>query len=164
MATHLYAQALSPDATTLVGEPVDLVRNDQIWEGSVVEAPTMWLRDGQYYLFYSANDYGGEKYAIGYALCETAVGPCEDAEENPILSSDMESQPLVMGPGHQTLLTDESGDTWLVYHVWQISSSGTRTDTRQMWMDRLVWEDGRPVVEGPTRDPQPAPVTQASLP
>jgi beta-xylosidase len=161
MATYLYVQELSEDGTELVGEPVQLVRNDEVWEGAIVEAPTMWVHDDQYYLFYSGNLYAGEAYAVGYALCETAVGPCEDAEENPILATDMEGQPLVVGPGHQTIITDDAGDAWLVYHVWQVTPGGSLTSNRQVWMDKLVWTDGKPTVEGPTRDEQPAPVIEA---
>ena len=162
LRTYLYAQEMTPDGMGLVGEPVRLIYNDLPWKGRVVEAPTMWLHDGQYTLFYSANDYSNDTYAVGYALCEGPLGPCVDAEENPILASDMTRTPLVMGPGHQTVIRDEAGDTWIVYHVWQISSAGLRTDTRQMWLDRLVWtEDGRPSVDGPTREAQPAPVTTA---
>lgn len=159
-ATYLYGQQLAPDGLSLIGEPVRLVRNDQLWKGPVVEAPTMWLRDGVYYLFYSGNVYAGEKYAVGYAVCESPLGPCADAEENPILASDMENTPLVVGPGHQTVIEDASGETWLVYHVWQVSG-GRRTDTRQVWLDRLVWEDGKPVVVGPTRALQTVPVVEA---
>jgi beta-xylosidase len=160
-ATHLYGQQLAPDGMSLVGEPVPLVRNDLPWKGPVVEAPTMWRHGDRYYLFYSANVFSGERYAIGYAVCESPLGACEDAEENPILSSDMDSTPLVVGPGHQTVITDEAGATWIVYHVWQVTPGGSLTRNRQMWMDRLVWEDDRPQVQGPTRDPQPAPMTQA---
>lgn len=159
-ATYLYGQQLSEDGLSLIGEPVQLVRNDQLWKGPVVEAPTMWLRDGVYYLFYSGNVYAGEKYAVGYAVCETPLGPCEDAEENPILASDMDNTPLVVGPGHQTVIEDAAGETWIVYHVWQVSG-GRRTDTRQVWIDRLIWEDGKPVVVGPTRELQTAPVVEA---
>jgi beta-xylosidase len=160
MATWLYGQQLAPDGLSLIGEPVRLIRNEHLWHGPVVEAPTMWLRDEVYYLFYSGNVYAGEKYAVGYAVCETPLGPCEDAEENPILVSDMENTPLVVGPGHQTIIEDAEGETWLVYHVWQISG-GRRTDTRQVWLDRLVWEEGKPVVVGPTRELQTAPVVEA---
>lgn len=155
---YLYGQQLSPDGTELVGEPVRLARNDAPWEGSVVEAPTMWLHDGGYYLFYSGNGYAGERYAVGYAVCEGPLGPCVDAEENPILASDLTEPPLVVGPGHQTVIEDADGQTWLMYHVWQVSS-GIRTDTRQVWLDRLDWVDSRPVVNGPTREPQPAPAS-----
>jgi beta-xylosidase len=158
MPTHLYGQELSPDGLSLVGEAVRLVRNDMPWKGPVVEAPTMWLQDGRYYLFYSANSYANETYAVGYATCEGPLGPCVDAEENPILASDMTTQPLVVGPGHQTVFNDGNGDTWMVYHVWQVSSAGLRTNNRLVWLDRVLWEDGRPVVQGATRDAQTVPV------
>lgn len=158
LPTYLYGQQLSEDGRTLVGEPVRLVSNDQPWKGPVVEAPTMWLRDGIYYMFYSANVFAGERYAVGYAVCETPLGPCVDAEENPILATDMTEAPLVVGPGHQTVIEDAAGETWLVYHAWQVTTGGRLTANRQVWLDRLVWEDGKPRVEGPTRTAQPAPI------
>ncbi len=159
MATWLYGQPLSDDGMTLLDEPVRLVRNDNLWEGPVVEAPTMWQREDAYYLFFSGNVYATEKYAVGYAVCETPLGPCEDAEENPILVSEMTERPLVVGPGHQTVFMDEAGETWMYYHIWQVTSSGRLTANREVWLDRLLWEDGKPVVAGPTRDRQSAPVT-----
>ncbi len=156
MATWLYVQELAPDGLSLVGEPVQLTRNDRRWEGPVVEAPTMWRQNEEYVLFYSGNSYAGLEYAVGYAMCESPVGPCEEAEENPILKTLLE-RPPVIGPGHQTVVTDDQGQTWLVYHAWEVATSGTKTDRRFMWIDRLDWEDGRPVVRGPTTAPQPAP-------
>jgi beta-xylosidase len=156
MATWIYVQELAPDGLSLVGEPIQLTRNDRRWEGPVVEAPTMWRQDDDYVLFYSGNGYAGLEYAVGYAMCESPAGPCEEAEENPILKTSLE-RPPVIGPGHQTVVTDDEGQTWLVYHAWEISTSGTKTDRRFMWIDRLEWEDGRPVVRGPTTEPQPVP-------
>lgn len=156
-ATYLYVQELAPDGLTLVGEPVRLVRNDRQWEGGVVEAPTMWRHEERYYLFFSANNYGGLEYAVGYATCETPLGPCEDAAENPILASAIEQPPLVIGPGHQTIVADSDGETWLVYHVWEVTSAGQRGNRRFMWMDRLLWNNGVPDIDGPTTAPQPLP-------
>jgi beta-xylosidase len=154
--TFIYVQEMTPDGLGLVGEPVQLVRNNGAWEGRVVEAPTMWNHDGKYFLFFSANDYADPAYAVGYATCETPMGPCEDAPENPILKSRMDVQPFVVGPGHQTIITT-GGQDWIVYHAWQVLPSGMRSDNRFMWIDRLDWEDGAPVVRGPTSDPQPKP-------
>lgn len=157
MATWLYVQEMTPDGLGLVGEPTRLVRNDRNWEGRVVEAPTMWKHEGKYYLFFSANNYAGHEYAVGYATCETAMGPCVDAPENPILASRMTEKPLVIGPGHQTIIEDDDGETWLVYHVWDVTTAGLRGNSRFMWIDRLVFEGGKPVIKGPTTGPQPVP-------
>ncbi|HUS16133.1 MAG TPA: glycoside hydrolase family 43 protein, partial [Chloroflexia bacterium] len=150
--TRLYVQELAPDGLSFTGAPTELVQNDAFWEGRVVEAPTMVKHGAQYYLFFSGNDYAGDAYAVGYAACQSATGPCADAPENPILKSRMTTKPLVIGPGHQAMI--EVGDqTWLVYHAWQVVS-GLRGDNRYMWMDRVTWEDGKPHVQGPTTDPQ----------
>lgn len=159
MATRIYVQQLSPDGLELMGEPVALIRNEHPWEGTVIEAPTMWLQNGRYYLFYSGNMFATERYAVGYATCDTPLGPCQHADENPILASDIANKPLVIGPGHQTVFTDRAEQTWIVYHAWQVTRAGQRTDNRQVWLDRLDWVDGRPVVRGPTREAQPAPIT-----
>ena len=146
--TYLWGQRLSPDGTKLVGLPVRLAANDAGWEGAVVEAPTMWSEGGRHYLFYSGEAYDGEFYAVGYATCAGPLGACEDAPENPILKTRCAAR----GPGHQALVHDGAGDTWLVYHAWN-----ARFEQRQLWLDRVRWEEGKPVVQGPTCGDQEAP-------
>lgn len=153
--TYLWVQELAPDGLSLVGQPTQLMRNDVPWEGTVVEAPTMVKHEDKYYLFFSANNYAGIEYSVGYATCDSPTGPCTQAAENPILKSRM-TPPLVVGPGHQALVQVKD-QTWIVYHAWNILSSGVRGDARYLWIDRLDWEGGKPVVRGPTTDPQPMP-------
>ena len=138
--TDIWVQKLSPDGMSLVGEPHKTGEtNDQIWEGHVVEGPTMWKHDGTYFLFYSGGDYAADDYSVGYATCAGPLGPCEDAPENPILKTACRAH----GPGHNALL-DVEGSTWIVYHSWNASHS-----KRTLWIDLLVWKDGKPVVKGP---------------
>jgi beta-xylosidase len=153
LPTRIYAQHMAADGLSLVGEPEVLITNDQGWEAHVIEAPTMWKHDGKYYLFFSANDYGNEKYAVGYALCESASGPCKDADENPILKSDIGLKPPVIGPGHQTLI-ETRGQTWMFYHAWNSNTLGQRGGRRFLWLDRVDWVDGKPVVRGPSTTAQ----------
>ena len=143
-----------------------LVRNDAQWEGRVVEAPTMFKHDGQYVLFFSANDYAGVEYAVGYAICEGPLGPCQDAPENPILASDLsDKNAMVIGPGHQALL--QLGDqTWLVYHAEVIAGSrGDRACVNRPHSvgGRRPWygADGRPATRAPTGRP-PTPITRTA--
>ena len=151
--TYIYSQRLSADGSKLVGKPVRLVKQDAAWEGSLVEAPTLWKRNGKYYLFFSANGYNTEFYAVGYADCDGPLGPCRDSEDNPIL----ETACRAAGPGHQTIVEDDDGETWLVYHAWPPDKIGSVSPGRVLWIDRLEWEGARPVVRGPTCNSQPRP-------
>jgi beta-xylosidase len=153
--TRFFIQRLDEAGTTLRGRVRDLgVENDEPWERHVIEAPTLLRRDGTYYLFYSANDYGSRDYAVGYATSERLTGPYADAEENPILASAGEAA----GPGHQSIVVDDDGDLWMAYHAWDTSRIGDAIGGRRaLWMDPLRFEDARPVVDGPTGEPQPVP-------
>ena len=155
MQTKLYAQELSADGLELVGDVHDLeIRNDAAWEGHVIEAPTLHERDGTYYLFYSANAYDSGRYAVGYATAPALLGPWQKAEENPIL----ESGGGAAGPGHQDIVTGPGGELWMAYHAWDPERIGDSVlGRRALWIDRLDFEDGRPVVRGPTEGPQPRP-------
>lgn len=130
-ATRILAQRLSDDGLHLVGAPAPLagVTNDKSWEGKVVEAPQMALHAGRYDLFYSANDYASQAYAVGYARCDGPTGPCREAPENPILSTGAG----LNGPGHQSLFQYQ-GRTYLAYHGWR-TSNGRRY--RAMYIDEL---------------------------
>jgi beta-xylosidase len=153
--TYIYIQPMAPDGLSMLGQPNRLASDDQVWEGRVIEAPTLLKHAGIYYLFYSGNDYNSVNYAVGYAVCQTLTSPCQDAPENPILKSSLKKPPVI-GPGHQAIL--QLGDqTWIVYHAWEVATQGTKTDRRLMWLDRLDWVDGKPVVRGPTTGDQPDP-------
>jgi beta-xylosidase len=157
ITTYIYAQELSPDGLSLVGKATRLIENNESWEGRVIEGPQMFKHDTGYYLFFSAGNYADTTYAVGYATCDGPVGPCKQAPEgeNPILHSRMESEPIVIGPGGESVI--QVGDqTWIYYHVWN-EVSGSRGDSRYMWLDKLDWKGGKPVVEGPTTGPQPDP-------
>lgn len=151
--TYLYGARLSADGLEIDGEPKQLLVNDAGWEAHVIEAPQMVRHDGKLYLFYSANAFDKEEYALGYATCESPLGPCVKAEENPILHT----SPAAAGPGHGFLVTTPAGESWLLYHAWPPSAVGSVSPGRQLWLDRVDWVDGRPVVKGPTIEAQPAP-------
>jgi len=153
--THFYLAPLDDDGTSLTGDAVDLgLDNDRGWEGNVIEAPQIVRHGDTYYLFYSANDYGSKRYAVGYATASKLAGPYTDAEENPILETAGEAA----GPGHQTFLVDDDGEPWMAYHAWDAARVGDSLGGRRaLWLDRLTWEGDTPVIHGPTADPQPVP-------
>ena len=151
--THIYAQRMSPDGLRLLEKPVRLLEQGAAWEGELVEAPVMWRRDGEYFLFYSANAYYNRTYAVGYARCEGPLGPCEKAQANPIL----ETGEGAVGPGHVAVVEDGAGETWVAYHAWPPDAVGSVYPGRTLRLDRLVWKKGEPRIEGPTAARQRAP-------
>jgi arabinan endo-1,5-alpha-L-arabinosidase len=147
-ATWLYIQRVSEDGLTLEGEPVQLIRNDLSWEGINIEAPTMWKHEGKYYLFYSGNMYNTQNYAVSYAVADNIFGPYEKAPR-PILRTSVLGG--IVGPGGQDIVTDDEGDTWMLFHGWRPAGY------RAMNLVALNWEDGVPVTGTLTREEQPAP-------
>lgn len=152
MDTWLYVQRLSDDGLSLRGRPTRLLRQTEPWEGHLVEGPFFWRHEGKLFLFYAANAYDKQAYAEGYAVCETPLGPCAKAPENPILRS----KGRASGPGHASMVVKD-GRTWLLYHAWPAGAEGSVEPGRQLWLDEVTWEGGRPTVHGPTSEPQPRP-------
>jgi arabinan endo-1,5-alpha-L-arabinosidase len=144
--TWLQMAPLSADGLTLTAAPTRLVRQDQEWEGDLVEAPTLVREQGSYVLLYSANDYGSEAYTIGYATAPAATGPYTKAPEPLLASDDLDGSYL--GPGGQDVVVGPDGEPRLVFHSWY----GDFT-YRAMNTAPLSWEpsaDGvRPVVGDP---------------
>ena len=139
--TWLQLAPLAPDGLSLVGPVTRLVRQDLPWEGRLVEAPTLVKRGDTYVLLYSANDYGGAAYAIGYATASSVTGPFTKSEE-PLLTTDRASR--FVGPGGQDLVTGPDGVDRLVFHSWSAGHS-----YRAMNAVPLRWTDGRPVLTLP---------------
>jgi beta-xylosidase len=117
----------------------------------VVEAPTLWKHNGKYYLFYSANNYAGPDYAIGYAIADEVTGPYAKPTQQPLLATSMNNGAAI-GPGGQDIVLDKDGEPWLIYHSWNSTAT-----YRMMMIDELVWQGDTPIVEGPDRGPQPKP-------
>jgi len=161
LPTRFWIQRLSDDGLRLTGNASDLgVVNDEPWEGALIEAPTLILRNGVYFLFYSANGYDTEFYAVGYATSRKLLGPYVDAPENPILASAW-GRPVTSrarGPGHQSIVSAPGGQLWMAYHAWDQDAVGYGNfGSRTVWIDRLDLNGAKAVVYGPTDGPQPIP-------
>ncbi len=148
--TYLYIQKISADGLTLEGEPTKLIKNDQTWEGNLVEAPTLWKHGNTYYLFYSANNYAGAKYAVGYATADTVLGPYRKPSE-PFLATSTDNGPVI-GPGGQDIVVGPHGQTWIVYHSWNPT-----IDYRSMSIARLNWQGDTPTLKTAYGKPEPMP-------
>jgi beta-xylosidase len=158
--THIWSQRLSRDGMTLVGTPVALMNNDTKWEAHVIEASTMIHTPDGIALLYSANHYGWEKdqrlspYAMGFAMCRTALGPCTDSPANPILYSyNNREAGCLSGPGHQAIFR-AGGGTFIAFHAWA-ADRGCRkaADMRFLYIAPFGWENGKPQIAPSLRKP-----------
>lgn len=159
--TEIFAQRLSADGMSLVGEPVALLKNDQKWEAHVIESPTMVRQGNSYIMFFSANHFGWEPdqrlspYAMGYARCEGPMGPCTDAPNNPILYSyNDRTAGCLSGPGHQALF-EAGGRQFIVFHA-HAARGGCRNANkgRYMYIAPLLWRGDEPQI-GVSLRPRP---------
>jgi beta-xylosidase len=133
--TWIEIAPLSADGRALAGEPVRLLKQTLDWEGALIEAPVLVQRDARYVLFYSANDYGNEKYAVGAAVADDLMGPYEKLEQ-PVLASDGS----LRGPGGQDVVETADGDA-IVFHSWD-----ELFIYRGLVVRPLEWDDGVPRV------------------
>lgn len=150
--SQIYVQKMNDELTTLIGEPKMLLEPDQEWEGlqgdyKWNEGPFVLKHNGKYYLMYSANFYGSEDYSVGYAVADKPMGPFVKAEENPILSKDLENG--ISGPGHNSVTVGLDGETlYTVYHTHTFPERPS--GDRQMNIDRIYFEDMKLKIDGPT--------------
>jgi arabinan endo-1,5-alpha-L-arabinosidase len=118
----------------------------------LVEGAWVVRRDGWYYLFYSGDNCCGEHahYAVMVARSRSATGPF-DKKREPILVA----RGKWNAPGHNSVIEDASGQSWIVYHAVDQAKPGEPVNTRRvMLIDRLVWRNGWPEVAGPTEGAQ----------
>ena len=121
----------------------------------LVEGAWVERRGGWYYLFYSGDNCCGPKahYAVMVARSRSATGPFEVAPNKVVL----ERYGIWNAPGHNSVITDERGRDWMLYHA--VDSRRPRTkptddvNTRRILLvDRIDWSSGWPVmVHAPSR-------------
>lgn len=152
------------DMFTLAGEPRVVVRPHADWHifkaqrpmyGAVydwhtVEGPALRLHNDRYYCFYSGGAWERDNYGISYVVADSVLGPySQPSGDDPVL---MRSVPgHLIGPGHNSFTESPDGSQeYIVYHAWDPAMSA-----RRMCIDPLNWDNGSPVIKGPTWTPQP---------
>lgn len=138
------------------GAPVELISPKEVWEKKdvpVTEAPWTIKHQGVYYLLYSGGSADSEDYAIGYATSKNPLGPFTKYQGNPIIHKGKG----IFGPGHPSVIRDQAGKLWLVYHQ---QKDRTRGWNRIICIDPL-WFDAGGVLHGKASraTSRPAPVT-----
>ncbi len=117
----------------------------------LVEGAWVHYRNGKYYLFYSGNNCCGDhaNYAVMVARSKSPEGPFERLSKarGNNSSTILRKSHTWLAPGHNSIITDDSGQDWIVYHAIRRDSS-TKSQSRILLIDRLYYNDGWPVVEG----------------
>jgi arabinan endo-1,5-alpha-L-arabinosidase len=163
-------QELAPDRVSFAAgsSAHDLVSPNPTKDAFPVLVEGAWVlrRGGYYYLFYSGDNCCGPKanYAVMVARSRNATGPFQTLEQATAAphSIILAKNDRWFAPGHNSVVTDRHGNDWMVYHAVDAGNPRAKAtdeiNTRRiMLIDRIVWRNGWPVVNGPSRDRQAAP-------
>lgn len=144
----IWVQELNNEGTAKVGSPTKLA-------GDRFEGAYVVRHDGWYYLFLSdgsccAGETSG--YGVWVARSQSPTGPFLDAEGRSLLDSRVGGTNVMhitgnkwLGGGHNTVLTDASGQDWMLYHGINRTNLA---NGRSLMIDRIDWIDGWPTVRG----------------
>jgi beta-xylosidase len=170
----VYGVELKADFSGVIGQPKLVLRppvklNDKqaAWESLSVttgevnrrwtEGSVTFKKDGIYYIMYSANHFGGEHYAVGYATALSPLGPFKKSADNPILHKNTNKGGIVSGTGHNSIVYSPNGkEMFCVYHG-RTTATGSE---RVVFIDRMEVKNGKIIVHGPTTKPQKLPVSR----
>ena len=95
-----------------------------------------------YLLFYGAGDWWSAFAGIGYAVCDTPVGPCTDrSTRGPWLGATAGA----LGPAGPAPFVDRDGTLRLAYHAWTKAVGYDRDGARSLFVTSLTMDRrGRP--------------------
>ncbi|QGQ94522.1 arabinan endo-1,5-alpha-L-arabinosidase [Paenibacillus psychroresistens] len=167
----IYGITLSADGLSIQGEKFQIA-------GSDFEGPYIIKRGAYYYFFGSIGSCCAGKdsmYLVSVGRSESLKGPYLDADGNDIIESpgtviligedldkDNNKTKNFVGPGHNSIIQDDSGTDWIVYHA--IDSSNpllpNEATRRPLMIDPIVWVDGWPTIKNqvPSKVKSPGPV------
>lgn len=122
-----------------------------VYDWHTIEGAALRLHNGHYYCFFSGGAWERDNYGVAYVFADNPLGPYYRPQgvEGPLFHS---LPGKVIGPGHNSFTEDSEGKEYIVYHGWDSAMSA-----RLMRIDRLSWEDDKPILHGPTATPQPLP-------
>jgi arabinan endo-1,5-alpha-L-arabinosidase len=168
----IFARELSADGLTSDPATETRIAIDNRYEGTFIVQ-----HDGWYYFMGSAtNCCNGPLtgYAVFAARSRSPLGPFLDRDGRSILDARVGGTPVLtqngnrwVGTGHNSVITDYSGQQWIVYHAVDRTDPYYAGDVgytkRPALIDPLDWRQGWPVVRGgagPSDSPMPGPAAQ----
>jgi beta-xylosidase len=145
--TSLWSRPLAADGLGFVRSsvPVRLLTQSAEWQAPAIEGPSMVRSGDTYYLFYGAGGWDSSASAIGYATCQSPLGPCTDrSTSGPWLDGDPDGDAPV-GPQGPSVFVDRSGRTRLGFAGWN-GRVGYPRGVRSLWIAPLSFSGSGPRV------------------
>ena len=141
----------------LAGSATVMLRSDQTWQDTIIEAPDMAFINNSYYLFYSSDAYSTALDAVGYAVCVGPLGPCQDSVYNPVLYSGVG----MSGPGGPSVFQAPDGQLLMAFDAWPGAVGYANGGYRAMYMASVSFEaDGQPLVSADNPEGGSVPTTR----
>ncbi|CAD6571184.1 MAG: hypothetical protein ASARMPREDX12_006496 [Alectoria sarmentosa] len=123
-STPIMLQGVEADGITMTGTATQILDRGTS-DGPLIEAPSLVLVSGTYYLFFSSNCYNGPEYDTSYATASAVGGPYTKAS-SPLLVSGGDGGAL-NSPGSATV---GSAGAQMVFHSDSVAGDSA---LRQMW-------------------------------
>lgn len=124
-----------------------ITNNDPANYQNLVEGSWVTYHGGFYYLYYSGDNCCGDKahYAVMIARSKNAEGSFEtlaeaEKKENSVILSKNEKW---TAPGHNSVVTDDKGQEWIVYHA--IDANDPKSG-RIVLIDKIKYKNGWPTI------------------
>ncbi len=124
------------------------------WNGSTYEAPYIVYKDGYYYMFVSSGtccDGHSSTYHVRVARSTQPLGPYYDDQGRDMLAGDrgavvVKGDENFVGVGHNSVIRDDAGDWYIVYHGFDTSEYETygNSNRRSLLIDKLDWSGDFP--------------------
>jgi arabinan endo-1,5-alpha-L-arabinosidase len=163
-------QELAPDGMAFLpgSEPINLVWPNPV-EGAfprLVEAAWAIRHEDHYYLFYSGDNCCGPdaEYGVMVARSASPTGPFETLEQALGVPDSLmlHKSERWLAPGHNCIVTDGAGDTWMIYHAIDVDRPRQRQEDeinsrRILLIDKIEWRDGWPFIGTPSETVRAAP-------
>lgn len=153
----IYIIQLSEDGTEPVGEKTPIAGAIPGEDGTVYEGAFIVERNEHFYLFVSTGGCcsgAASGYHVDVGRSESLMGPYVNKQGKNLLDHPgtlvLEGNDAFVGPGHNSTITDDSGQDWIIYHAYEHPNYYIEDQTlrRTLMIDPLKWKDGWPTVKG----------------
>ncbi len=122
----------------------------------LIEGSWMAFHDGSYFLFFSGDNCCNPNphYGVMVAKSKSPQGPFQFLQPPHLREAILESFGHFLAPGHNALIDDQTGQTWIYFHAidqtnpnLQHATPGDRSVRRILMRAKLNWSGPRPTVE-----------------